>query len=347
MTSSSHTCSASHLPRFLFLLKRTEGSGYGHPRSGLQNSARFVADMLAREGLALTEVTVVTDGNDIDREVSRFNARVVVLEAIWCPPAKLAELAALWPSVRWIVRVHSEIPFLANEGIALEWLFAYSSIPNVAIAANSDDATADLCQQGLRTQYLPNYYPIVDAYRERAEMWNPGVLNVGCFGAIRPMKNQLAQAFAAIAYAKEHKCELRFFINSSRTEQGGNSVLKNLRAVFAVNKGFMLIEAGWLDHAEFQGLLGTMDVSMNVSMTETFCITAADAVSQSVPVLTSGQVHWTDERSHADPTSIASMVDGLANVLGRRRQSITTENYKRLAEYDRYSVLVWRNLAAA
>ena len=90
------------------------------------------------------------------------------------------------------------------ERMALLWQNAYVKIPRVTIAANSMRLPADLVQYG------PAYLPI-------AVLWHRGspappdlqVLDVGCFGAIRPRKNQLAQAFAAIAYAEAHKIPMR------------------------------------------------------------------------------------------------------------------------------------------
>jgi hypothetical protein len=54
-------------------------------------------------------------------------------------------------------------------------------------------------------------------------------LDVACFGAIRPLKNQLMQGVSAIRCAESIHKTLRFHINASRAEQKGDNVLKNLR----------------------------------------------------------------------------------------------------------------------
>jgi len=322
----------------LFVLKSQQGSGgwCGTSVSGLTNSATLVADRLQELGVA-TKIVTVIDGNGIDKEVHDFRPEVVILEAIWCPPYKLKELAKLWPGVRWIVRIHSEIPFLANEGQALGWLFEYKSIPNVYIASNSIRATRDLRE--LNTLYLPNYYPIncLKAYKAPSDCQ----LDIGCFGAIRPLKNQLAQAFAAIEYAKQERKHLNFYVNATRTEQGGSQPLKNIRSLFAAHPEFQLVEVPWLPWHEFLELVRMMDVCMSVSFSETFCITAANAASQDVPIVVSPEIFWASNDVKAAPTSIRDMVEKLDTALGHHRGKIIRDNLQGLAIYDEISTIKW------
>ena len=112
--------------KILFLLKRREdysakihGSNVGLS-TGLYNSASFMNDMLNELGIE-SKLSVVIDNNCIDREVTQYQPTHVVIEALWVVPTKFAVLQALHPNVKWIVRLHSELPFLANEGMALHW----------------------------------------------------------------------------------------------------------------------------------------------------------------------------------------------------------------------------------
>ena len=88
--------------------------------------------MLVQSGIEAA-LQVVIDGNDIDRYVHKLKPSVVILEAIWCPPYKLVELQKLYPKIKWVVRLHSGISFLANEGMAFSWLHEYVKIPNVTV----------------------------------------------------------------------------------------------------------------------------------------------------------------------------------------------------------------------
>jgi len=326
----------------LFILRDQHGSGgwCGYKSSGLTNSATLVADMLESFGVD-AEVITVFDSNSIDKEVSRIRPDIVVLEAIWVPPYKLIELAKLWPGIRWIVRIHSEIPFLANEGIAIDWLFQYARIPNVEVASNSIRGVRDL--KDLNPLFLPNFYPIhcLKAFRDRSDY-----LNIGCFGAIRPLKNQLSQAFAAIAYAEDVGKPLNFFINASRTEQGGDQPLKNIRALFSnyPEDQFRLVEIPWLEWRNFLEIVRDMDVCMSVSFSETFCITAANAVSQNVPVVVSPEIFWASDEIKADPTNIKDIQDKLGVALGRHRKKIVNQNLDNLRIYDDISIEKWLEL---
>jgi hypothetical protein len=147
---------------------------------------------------------------------------------------------------------------------------------------------------------LPNYYPYWKQSVERKA--EDHYLDVGCFGAIRPLKNQLMQAVAALRFAMLKGKQLRFHINTTRNEQGGNNVLKNIRALFG-GTGYQLIEHGWVAHKEFLQVLTQMDLLLQVSFSETFNIVAADAVAMALPLVTSAEIHWVTPAVKADPTN--------------------------------------------
>ena len=231
------------MKRILFIAKkgqRYSGSyGYG-TSSGLLNSAMFVVDMLHTCGIDAKLVHVV-DNNSIDREVTQYQPDVVVIEALWVVPRKFDVLARLHPLVQWVVRIHSEVPFLAQEGMAMQWLFEYLEKTNVCVAFNSLRTMHDFMRvswsyspignfvESDKILYLPNYFP--EAVQPESSPKLESELNVGCFGAIRPLKNQLLQAMSAIRYADlEHKA-LYFHMNTTRVE-GGEEVLKNIRSLF-------------------------------------------------------------------------------------------------------------------
>jgi hypothetical protein len=129
------------MKKVLFILKRK--NDYSTPSTlspglstGLYNSASFVNDVLIDLGVE-SKMVVVIDGNGIDREVHLYKPTHVIIEALWVTPTKFSELIRLHPKVTWIVRLHSELPFLANEGMALDWLGEYSVFRNIVIAVNS------------------------------------------------------------------------------------------------------------------------------------------------------------------------------------------------------------------
>lgn len=153
----------------LFLLKQrntfwSSGDEYASElSSGLLNSVRFITRMIEKSfGFCQPYLEQVVDGNGVDRVVSQIGPQVVIIEALWVTPEKLSELCQLHPGVKWVIRLHSEVPFLANEGIAMDWLNRYNQISSrVLIAANSPRAARELSQLLQRNVlYLPNCYEI-------------------------------------------------------------------------------------------------------------------------------------------------------------------------------------------
>ncbi len=158
----------------LFILKRKNVYGsYGTNviDSGLYNSARMVVDMLNRNGVE-ANLEQVIDGNCVDRLVTKYRPNTVVLEAIWMPITKLEELTKLHSTVQWIVRLHSDMPFLANEGNAIGYIKQYELIDRVHIAVNSPYAKEALeVFMNKEIIYFPNYYPVNGSNE----------INLGCF----------------------------------------------------------------------------------------------------------------------------------------------------------------------
>ena len=90
-------------------------------------------------------------------------------------------------------------------------------------------------------------------------------ISISSFGAIRPMKNQLMQAIAAIKFADDIERELVFHINATRVENKGDSALKNILSLFE-NTHHKLVQHPWLNHNEFIKVIKGMDICMQVSI---------------------------------------------------------------------------------
>jgi len=308
-------------PKVLFILKKRHLYNLHHKdyamNSGLLNSAQFVNKMLQKNGV-WSELVQVNDNNDIDREVSKHRPTHVIIEALWVVPDKFKVLHNLHPHVNWIIRIHSEIPFIANEGVAMEWLFKYSQEAEelkIHIAPNSIKMLEDLRNIGIKNLiYLPNYYPVNHHHKfypfDTNHEWDAHNVNIGCFGAIRPMKNQLIQAIAAIEFGNEIDKTIHFHINAERIEKGENA-LKNIRALFENQKRHKLVEHPWYNHEDFLDIVSKMDLGMQVSFNETFNIVAADFVSLNVPFVGSKEIPWLSCLYQADATSTSKIVNKL------------------------------------
>lgn len=347
--------------KFLFLLKKSS-AGYGNEynphnhfsgKAGLQNSATFVADAISKWLNIESKVEVCVDGNSIDREVTLFRPQVCFIEAIWVTPAKFEELVKRHPKVLFIVRVHSRIPFLANEGIAIQWIKAYDKIKNVFVSFNHKETNQEFNLIGVRSVYLPNIYDLdtptskqtfleslIEMFFEKRDCdEDNAVVNIGCFGAIRPMKNQLLQAVAALIYAEKYNKTIRFHINASRTEQKGENVLKNLRALFEGTR-HELVEYTWMEHAEFEEIIRTMDIGLQVSLSESFNIVTADFVSEKIPIVVSKEIDWMFEHSKVSTSSAEEIADKIKECLDIPK-TFAHKNMKSLEAYNEGAIKTW------
>jgi hypothetical protein len=340
------------LPRALFITKlRHEYSatppaeGYAKElTSGLYNSAQFVANMLMRSGIEAETVAVV-DNNSIEREVVRFKPTHVFVEALWVVPEKIELLAKMYPRIIWVVRIHSNTPFLANEGVAMAWLKGYYKIatPNVVVAPNSPNLVGDLMalpESEGKTELLPNFYEFTSERVSKAV--SETEVHIGCFGAVRPLKNQLIQAMAAMRFANKIGKTLFFHINSGRVEQRGNNVLKNLQALF-VDSGHVLVEHGWLVRKDFLALIRQMDVCLQVSLTETFNITAADSVNELVPIVAGKDINWLQSAAHADTSSSDDILAKLMDIYEGGKLSMVKRNWLDLHRSNIQAMGKWLN----
>ena len=282
--------------------------------SGLFNSATFVVRYLKELGVD-ARLSSIPDSNAIDKVVTEFNPDVVIIEALWVPPAKFVELFGIRRHRlrRWIVRIHSKAPFLANEGLATEWIRQYASIQDVKIqlAPNTRELAEQLASCFPYGEFLclPNiYYPA--KYKPTRKKQDNTWIDIASFGAIRPMKNQYQQALAAIHFAEKKGRLLRFHVNASRTEQKGDNALKNMRSLFD-GSPHELIEHPWYAHAEFLKVANRMDIGMQCSFSESFNIVTADFVTAGVPIVVSEDIEWAPGLLKCPPTSHRLMIKRL------------------------------------
>lgn len=351
-------------PRVLFILKRREDyhecQSYSHTglSTGLLNSATFVHNMLLKNNIE-SKIAVVIDNNCIDKEVNLFKPTHVIIEALWVVPSKFEVLTKLHPNVKWIVRFHRETPFIANEGIAMKWSLEYAKYNNVYLGINAprylNDVKIILAAAGLddcdisdKVIYLPNYYPISDKTElPKRQSVNKTHVNVGCFGAIRPLKNQLLQAIAALRFADEIGKVLHFHINVNRVEQKGDSILKNLISLFEgiAENDHKLVVHEWAPHEDFIKVLRKMDIGLQVSFTETFNIVAADMVTSGVPIVISKEIPWAEDGT-ADPTNSLDVANALIHAWRYQSSNVMT-NVHGLRKYIDESEQHWVNYLSA
>lgn len=346
------------MTKILFILKRRldydpEKHSPKGLSTGLFNSASFMDQMLNDAGIE-SVLEVAIDNNCIDRLIRMHNPTHVIIEALWVVPSKFAVLTNLHPNIKWIIRLHSEMPFLAGEGIAMNWIGDYAEIPNMSIGINAPRLLDEMrtylkIKQGWsasetvrRVFYMPNFYP--QTYSTKRFDSGKSVVDVGCFGAIRPLKNQLLQAFAAISFADKIGKKLRFHINSGRIEMKGDPVMSNLRGLFQqlAGSGHQMIGHEWRPRAEFLELCAKMDIGLQVSFSETFNIVGADLISQGIPLVGSDEIPWSSKYFNASATESRGIAKAMLRAY-RFPQLNVWHNQCKLTAYTNKTRSIWIN----
>ncbi len=179
------------------------------------------------------------------------------------------------------------------------------------------------------------------------ETKTPGVISIASFGAIRPLKNQLIQAMAAMAFANKIGKKLIYNINATRIESygepNGAATLKNIEELFKAS-GQTLKCHEWLDWPDFIELVSTMDLGLQVSMSETFDIVAADFVHVNVPIVGSEEIEWLSDSYQASCTDIKDIVDHLEYAWEGRKKNRQRANYDGLVKWNIHAWKQWEEL---
>jgi len=344
--------------KVLFLLKRREDyHAIVHAEvglsTGLYNSAKFIHDMLEENKIA-SVLEVAIDNNCIDRLVTKHQPTHVIIEALWVVPTKFAVLCKLHPNVKWIIRLHSEMPFMAGEGMAMDWIGDYSGFKNLIIGVNAPRMMREIAmylqhrnswtdeQTAEKVIYLPNFYP--QEYKPYSKIDKKSdTIDIGCFGAIRPLKNHLLQAFAAIEFANDIGKKLRFHVNAGRIEMQGQPAINNLKGLFQQihGKGHELVNHQWRPREQFLDLCREMDIGMQCNFSETFNIVSADLISQGVPIVgTEEEIPWAVPAFCADPNSSENMVKSLKLTYKLTLVNVKANQWS-LTRYTNQTAKIW------
>jgi hypothetical protein len=327
--------------KLLFILKKRSNYGVSY---GLVNSCRFIAEALKSYNVE-SVIEEVVDNNKIDCAVSQHKPSHVFIEALWVVPEKFPILIELHPSVKWYVRLHSQTPFLSNEGIAFQWLAAYNKLAQedsrFNISANADKLVKELTRSlNYNVEYLPNIYNQTSDFKYKFNH-NKKDIHIGVFGAIRPMKNHVEQAIASMIYARLYNKQLFFHVNSTNFEaKTGESIIKNLRNLFAGTE-HQLVEHDWLNHEDFIKIIKTIDIALQVSFSETFNIVAADFVANNIPVIGSKEINWMSQFYQASPNDAFEIAQNIDFALSLANLNIHGLNKFGLKAYNKKSLNTW------
>jgi hypothetical protein len=237
--------------------------------------------------------------------------------------------------------------------MAMDWIGDYSGFKNVVLAINAPRMLEDIKiylqhrnswteeETNERIIYLPNYYP--QEYKSKILNKDKSTINISCFGAVRPLKNHLLQAIAAIGFADEIGKKLRFHRNAGRIEMQGGPVIKNLKSLFQQihGKGHELINHLWRPREEFLELCQEMDLGLQCNLSETFNIVGADLISQGIPLIgNADEIPWAVPEFSADPNDSRNIIKKLHLSYEHPSLNVQTHQYS-LTHYTTNTAKIW------
>lgn len=307
---------------------------------GLGWNAWHTTESLREHGVTAEWIQAPTTA--IVYAVMEHQPKVAVIMAQWVSPEELSRLATAFPATTWIVKNHSGPQFFAQEGKSWEqWLKCgdlHKKLGNVHLAVIRPEDAASIVALGMPCVVLPNVYAPREL-RDAAEVEprKPArnqMINVGVFGACRPIKNVVGMIVAVAGFAAEMR-EVGRSVTvhcNMRTEMGSAND-SDIIADICNRAGMTLAKRAWFDHIDFKRTLATMDVCMAASFSETYSYVAADSVTAGTPVIGSTAIPWLPSMYQVNPDNTEEMTNAL---IEHPRISVATQ-LRALQEFDAHA----------
>jgi hypothetical protein len=285
-----------------------------HSHVGLGVSALHMTRVLRRKGVQVDVfgINTLEQTQASLRSFGLWPPTHVVIEAPWFLTENISILMAEFPRTHFICRCHSQIAFLQADQGAIRRVREYMHLAegrlNFSLAANNA-RLADFIRRVYKGHclYLPILYDyeLPHASRRRPQTDRP--LRVGSFGALRVLKNHLTAGAAALLLAESIGRDLEFHISTVLDED--SELLFGLRNLFEGMSWAELVEHTWAPWSQFRRTIAHMDLCMQLSFTESFNISTADAVAEGVATVTSTAVSWVPHDWKADSDDAQAAAD--------------------------------------
>jgi hypothetical protein len=268
-----------------------------------------------------------------------------IIQAPWVSIPELENMLNQFPDIHFIIRIHSQIGFLQVEPGAINiirdsHLLAERSL-NLTVSANNQRFQYfwESIYHG-QCLYLPNLYDLQKGnFNQWKAPYEKDKLRICSFGALRLMKNHTTAASAALLIAQKLGTDLEFYISVNRDEGGGMSIVTALRNMFRGLKWATLVENPWETWPEFRRTVSNMDLAIQLSMSETFNITTADAAAAGVPSVVGEPVEWVPRDWHApidDPEEAARVGLWLLHDKDAGRRG-----FEAITKYNQEAIRIW------
>jgi hypothetical protein len=271
---------------------------------GLGVAAVNTAKVLRREGIP-TNVWPILSAADLRARLQETPAQHVIISAPWIATADLQSLANQFTETYFAVTCHSNVGFLQADpgGVKLvrETLELAMATHNIRLGGNSRrfchwmEATF-----GGRCYYLPNLYYLDGPSPRQRAYCGSSTLRIGVFGAVRPLKNLMSAAGAALEVSRKLRVPLELWMSAGRAEGGGQTVMAAVKEMLAGLPNVALVQNGWQSWPAFRKTVGHMHLLLQPSYTESFNMVTADGAAEGVASVVSEAIDWAPADWKAD-----------------------------------------------
>lgn len=272
----------------------------------------------------------------------------VVISAPFIPTLDLQNLVFSNSDIQFALTCHSNVGFLNGDPHGLQLFRDALNLEkgslNFCAAGNSKrfcnwilDAYGNPCT------YLPNLYFLERNFPVSRPLFNGGILRIGVFGAIRPLKNLMTAGASILEIANNLHVDTEMHVSAGRVE-GGGTVLQSLEAMFKNVPGVKLVFNSWQQWPVFRRTIRSMHLLMQISYTESFNMVTADGAAESIPSVVSEAIDWAPKDWKVDVDDAIRVARKGKHLIGDRDAG--GDGFMALKQFDEDGVRAWKNYLA-
>lgn len=306
------------------------------------STAKYLKQMgVDATGFAVKDNIGLVTAIDCYNQTHKHPMTHAVISAPWLAIWDLKSLLTHYPDMQFVILSHSNVGFLQADPGAVKLFRLYielaSEYSNLHIGGNCAAFSEWLALvYRTKTVLLPNLYPVQRVPAKHCD--SPSVLHIGAFGAIRPEKNFMTAAGAALLLTRKFKVPIRFHM-SSGGENCRSNVIPAIQEMFIGVPGITLEFHEWQTWDKFILLVSSMDLMLQPSYTESFNMVTADGISEGVPSVVSTAVRWAPKTWQADSDDVTDVAGTAFNLLLFPQ---AYKGYNALARHNQQSMDKWK-----
>lgn len=295
----------------LVIVYKNFAAWQGISHIGLGVSAQMNAEYLGRHGVRAEVLAVKNNVDLVNFLKENTDVTDVVISALWLSVLDIETMCRYFKGVRFVSVSHSNVGFLQADPGAFTLLRRYIALSrdlkNLSIGANCHKF-GDWLAVAYDTPVvvLENLYTIWEGTKDKQPK---DLVRIGTLGAIRPQKNVLSAAAAALYIHQKLKVPVEFSLSTGREDGGGNVILRAVREMCGNLADFFLVERFWSDWRSFRRVIREQDLLVQVSYTESFNMVTADGIAEGVPSVVSPAITWVPDDWKVEPDDVVEIAE--------------------------------------